>query len=552
MKKQNAEQGYLLVSILVFISIIGFLSASLIIYFATISSSVDRSVARHMARSAAKAGSSKAINTIDNIALVSSFTSVVEDANPLSPTTTVVADNGNYRTTYAINKDTCSTCTSTEINLTITGRVYNIKTNKMIIDYDIKQRFAKSSTGATGFQGGDGFDPIVINNKVYSIWHRHGTPSIACISIATGDKCHTSYGSVPGYPFSKALATPVGATTPPYSPYHSSLTEYLGKIYYPAAHSGDKFTKAVFKVGIGCYDTVLESDCSFLQLGTNFYDYSLPGTRNGESAAVYLGIDDLYRVGTKAYILGRGNKMYCAELSSGTPVACPGQPYTLSPSYTMVSQDNGIEFVNGGYVSGTMILMARHFFEGSMAAFETTTNTIAWVKEPVSTYGAFAGGIFSVGSGKGCWAPPSSTWALRRCFNESDGSNAAVPSGLFASPPAVAGTGDNTLNNSESTVAAGNVYVPLRPYGGAAVGEQVYCWNQALQIACPGFGLNGFAAIPALNYSVPGWLNYSIYKIAYNNGCLILNSGSGLIFSMDGTTGAIPCTSAFGRPQPIY
>lgn len=131
----------------------------------------------------------------------------------------------------------------------------------------IRETVLEPLAGIQTRASGDGFEPILVGSRIFSINHHEaaGSPSLVCVDRRTNDTC-------PGYP--KVLSSVAGGGIGDISTnYKPTAVAAGGRIYYAAQRAAD--------VGVGCFDTTTDRSCGYGTLAPLARGDSKYGTRAG-------------------------------------------------------------------------------------------------------------------------------------------------------------------------------------------------------------------------------------------------------------------------------
>lgn len=387
---------------------------------------------------------------------------------------------------------------------------------------------------------GDGFIPIIYNNKIYNTFHHqspNGNPSqptydINCTDPVTQQACPT----YPRY-FSSTAGTSgrVGIDTPgPADIYTGTYPQSViigSRLFYAANRASDN--------GIGCFDLSAIQNCGYFQLGT-LPKFSGGFGFNGQT-------DGVEQVGNKLYTLGVDTRVYCLDVSNpGSPTACAGQPYALNTGISSQLPPQNGNPGNVRLVIGNRIYTDINYFYNTPAAnakvtcFDTLTNArcAGWGALTVTpTSGnSISTALFAFPNQQGndyavCAA--QDTASPVNCWSLTDASAVSPPPGLFAgiSRPSPVRPFSVLRLNTRSYFA---IHELFQPSDGLAL-----CYDWQSQARCSGFGQNGVKLWDgsdggvAINNGQTRDYGYA----SLGNSCLIGLGDSGVMWSFDAQTG---------------
>ena len=343
---------------------------------------------------------------------------------------------------------------------------------------------------------GDGYSLSVVGTKIYNLFHHRQGLVVLCHDFGLAD-C--------GYSLDNAYLTGN----------HSNMATFNNRLYFSARVLAGG---APSDIGIGCYDPGSQTFCGYAALGTtNFVSPAPAGPVNDYNA----GVDNIALINSKLYTIGVDNsgnlRIYCADPSGGTPVACSGfSPYDIGLD---VSPRTVLNISAGFSVVGQRLLYNIEPTGSNIVfvdCFDTQTqNRCSGWSGPVNS-GAYNYTSMLIGN-KLCVldnAVPSATFDVR-CFSVADGSSVAPPPNFMTQPkpntitPITAGwvNWDVTRDGTRLYIGGDSLY-------GLAAESAIYCYDTATQNICAGWGTgNGWSNGSEVGNSFSLNLHYNVTRI---------------------------------------
>lgn len=389
--------------------------------------------------------------------------------------------------------------------------------------------------------GGDGYVPIVYQDKIFNIYH-HQSPSsdpnqpkydINCFIRANGERCAT----YPRY-FSSTVSSSgrPGVGTPGITDIHTTYYPQAviegSRLFYAAQRTSDN--------GIGCFDVASGTNCGYTQLGSLAW--------SGASGFPGL-VDGVERLGNRVYSVGADMQMYCLDITNAAAsVPCSGQPYLFNNGITaQLPVYNGARFGVLRQVLNDRIYLAINYSSHSPAAnarvtcFDTTTNTrcAGWSSlEALNTLALNTRSFFEYPDSSGASTALCVAQLITnpvQCWNLVTMMPTAGPPNLFSG-----------IIAHSSTWAWEDLHDGNRTYFALSAGANdhngmVVCYDFTIQARCSGFGANGVKVWDGSDggEAIHGG-DTRDYGYALFQSCMYGLGDAGVLWSFDKASGAVP------------
>jgi hypothetical protein len=317
--------------------------------------------------------------------------------------------------------------------------------------------------------GGDGFVPILVGNRVFSLYHLFSPTSVVCVDRETNELC-------PGYP------VPINAGG--------------GKIPGPGVVIGNRIYVRVWSsaqgsyamnapISVFCWDTATAKPCGLINVDR------VPGPSDPTASAVV-------EVGGKLYVAGQTGRLYCID--PVTHALCPSRPTGLGET---PGQDFDI------------------LADGSRVYVATQAGRIACLD--------IAAGMTCAG----WTLPKRIETTKWNLVKSPDGICATKPSEADcwsdAAPATATRYSDWPMRDDYWSVTQ-EVLVGSRTYLGSYPSAGLACWDWATREPCAG---GQFEADGWLPRDVEGAALPDAYGVQFDGSCLIGLGDSGFLFTAD-------------------
>ncbi len=367
--------------------------------------------------------------------------------------------------------------------------------------------------------GGDGFEVIPYQGKLYVVNHHSSVSQLKCFDAVTGQACV-------GWAGGKTLDTEILKYKTVQAPM-SSLNRENGNLWFVSSYHDPRDGKV--HNGFVCYNLLVISHCGFVEVDSYVSSYN----NFVNSPYYFMAYTSLAPVGTKLFSISNQGNLGCVDSSTGQ--ACvlskPG-PYKLPPQLQNIRQQLLVHIPVT--VAGTKILFMYRYYMYCIDSVSGDACSGTWpayvVRQGGETYGPRLV-LTSDGTPKAAcmgYGPTNQNTMTRLCFDLT-----GAPYTLTAVEAQM--SNHRPLSNKTWDSVVRELSYKTRTFN-FDHNDYIQCFDFALGTNCPNFP-KGNAAYK---------YNYTLIPDPERYDCLWSNGDSGFAYSID-AMGASKCS---GSPNP--